>query len=252
VVLPAGCFAEKDGTFTNTDRRVQRVRKAVEPPGQARADWQILVALAKACGYPMPDYRTPADVWAEMAELSPRLFGIRHERLDTSDRQGLQWPCPSPDHPGTPTLHVGQPMRGKVALQVVQYRPSVELPSPDYPLVLSTGRVLYHYNAANQTRREPGPQMKFSKNFVEISRYDAKRLGIAQGETVRVRSRRGAIEAEAVISPRVRVGCVWMPLHNFGTAVTNTLTIDAGDPVTGTAEYKVCAVAIDKLAALVS
>ncbi len=248
VVLPAACFAEKDGTFTNTDRRVQRVRRAVAPPGQARPDWQILVDLARACGYPMPDYAAPAAIWAEMTRQSPKLAGISHERLDRDG--GLQWPCPTPDHPGTPTLHVGGPMRGKVLLHAVKYRPSAEPPTPEYPLVLSTGRVLYHYNAGNQTRRDRGPNLKFSTNFVEISRRDARDLGVADGELVRVTSRRGQVEVPTLISSRVRPGLVWMPMHNFATATrTNLLTLDEGDPITGTAEYKVCAVRIERIAA---
>lgn len=243
VILPAGCFAEKDGTFTNTDRRVQKIRKAVEPPGQAQADWKILVALAKACGYPMPDYQTPADVWAEMAAQSPRFMGISHQRLDQEG--GLQWPCPTPDHPGTPTLHVGAPLRGKVLLRSVEYRAPVEPTSDEYPLVLSTGRVLYHYNAANQTRREQGPKLKFDENFIEVCKRDARQLGIVDGQMVRVTSRRGSVVVKAWVSPRVRPGLVWMPLHNFGVEnMTNRLTIDQGDPITGTAEYKVCAVRV--------
>ncbi|MBI5610913.1 MAG: molybdopterin-dependent oxidoreductase [Deltaproteobacteria bacterium] len=248
VVLPAACFAEKDGTFTNTDRRVQRVRRAVPPPGQARPDWEILADLARACGYPMPAYATPADIWAEMARQSPKLAGISHERLDRDG--GLLWPCPSPEHGGTPTLHVGAPMRGKVLLHAVAYRPPVEPTSAEYPLVLSTGRVLYHYNAGNQTRRDRGPNMKFSSNFVEMSRRDAKDLGVADGELVRVVSRRGQVEVPVLVSPRVRHGLVWMPMHNFATATrTNLLTIDKGDPITGTAEYKVCAVRVERLGA---
>jgi len=156
----------------------------------------------------------------------------------------LQWPCPDTDHPGTPTLHTDGPIIGKAQFQAVRYRPSDELPDDEYPLVLSTGRTLYHYNAATQTRRDAGPVAKQAGNFVELHRKDAGRLGIRNGDTVRVVSRRGAIEAEALVSPRMRRGCVWMPLH-FAESRTNLLTNDAGDPVTGTAEYKVCAVRVE-------
>ena len=158
VVFPAACFAEKEGVFTNSDRRVQRVRKAVEPPGLARADWEIVRDLSRAAGYPMPEYSHPREIYAEMASLSPKFAGISHERIEAEG--GLQWPCPTPDHPGTPTLHGDGPIKGKATFQGVHYRPSAELPDPEYPLVLSTGRTLYHYNIASQTRRDPGLDTK--------------------------------------------------------------------------------------------
>ena len=244
VVLPGACFAEKDGVFTNSDRRVQRVRKAIEPPGEARADWEILCHFARAAGYPMPHYRSPAEVYDEMAALTPKVSGISHDRLEARPR-GLQWPCPDDQHEGTPTLHVDGPIIGKAQFQPVHYRPSDELPDVDYPLVLSTGRTLYHYNAGTQTRRDPGPVAKQRGNFIEIHRRDAKRLGISHGETVRVISRRGEVEAAAWVSPRVRPGCTWMPMH-FAESRANLLTNDAGDPVTQTGEYKVCAVRVEK------
>jgi len=247
VVFPAACFAEKDGVFTNSDRRVQRVRKAVEPPGNAREDWRILSDVARAAGCPMPHYAGPAEVYAEMAALTPKVRGISHERLEGRPL-GLQWPCPDPRHEGTPTLHEGGPVIGRAGFQPVRYRPSDELPCEEYPLVLSTGRVLYHYNAATQTRRETGPVAKHDRNFIEIHRKDAVRLGIGNGDTVRVVSRRGAVEAEAMVSPRVRRGCVWMPMH-FAESRANLLTNDAGDTVTQTAEYKVCAVRLEPTAA---
>jgi formate dehydrogenase major subunit/formate dehydrogenase alpha subunit len=245
VVFPGACFAEKDGVFTNSDRRVQRVRKAVDPPGNARADWEILCDFARASGYPMPHYANAGDIYDEMAELTPKVAGISHRRLD-ENVCGLHWPCPAPDHPGTPTLHVDGPLSGKVAFQAVHYRPSDELPDIEYPLVLSTGRVLYHYNAATQTRRDPGTVAKNGRNFIEVHRYDARKLGIEHGQDVRVISRRGEIEAEVWVSPRVRPGCTWMPMH-FAESRANLLTNDAGDPVTQTGEYKVCAVRIEAL-----
>ena len=246
VVLPATCFAEKDGVFTNSDRRVQRVRKVVDPPGEAREDWAVLCDVARAAGYPMPDYAGPAEVWDEMAALTPKVAGISHARLNERPL-GLQWPCPDPEHEGTPTLHEGGPLIGKAQFQAVDYRPSDELPDSDYPLVLSTGRILYHYNAATQTRRESGPNAKQKENFVEMHRGDARKLGVADGETVRVVSRRGAIECAVWITPRMRRGCVWMPMH-FEESRANLLTNDAGDGITGTAEYKVCAVRVESLA----
>ena len=246
VVLPAACFAEKDGVFTNSDRRVQRVRKAVEAPGDARADWQILCDVARAVGYDMPDYAGPAEVYAEMASLTDKFAGITHERIDVA---GLQWPCPTPDHPGTPTLHQSGPIKGKATFMGVRYRPSEETPDDAYPLVLSTGRTLYHYNAATQTRRARGAHAKQPQNFVEMHRYDAKKRGLRDGQTVEVSSRRGLIEAVVKVSRRMRVGCVWMPMH-FSESITNRLTNDAGDVVTHTAEYKVCAVQVAPLRAV--
>ncbi|QQS40443.1 MAG: molybdopterin-dependent oxidoreductase [Acidobacteriota bacterium] len=243
VILPGACFAEKDGVFTNSDRRVQRVRKAVDPPGNAREDWKILIDFAKASGYPMPDYASPAEIYDEMASLTPKVAGISHRRLE-ENVMGLQWPCPDPDHPGTPTLHIDGPLKGKADFQAVEYRPSAELPDDEYPLVLSTGRVLYHYNAATQTRREAGSVAKVGRNFIEMNRKDAKRLGFENGEIVDVVSRRGRVDAEVMISPRMRVGCVWMPMH-FAESRANLITNDAGDPVTQTGEYKVCAVRVE-------
>ena len=241
VILPAACFAEKDGVFTNSDRRVQRVRKAVSPPGQARPDWQILCDLARACGYPMPHYADAGAIYAEMAQLTEQFKGISHERIEAEG--GLQWPCPTQEHPGTPTLHSDGPIKGKGTFQGVAYRPSDELPDADYPLLLSTGRTLYHYNCGTQTLRAAGATAKQPRNFIEMHRRDVKMRGLKDGQTVTVSSRRGAIEAEILVSPRMRRGCVWMPLH-FPDSLTNRLTNDAGDAVTGTGEYKVCAVKI--------
>lgn len=244
VVLPAACFAEKDGVFTNSDRRVQRVRKAVEPPGEAKADWEIICELARAVGYAMPEYAHPGEIYAEMAALSPKFAGISHARIEVEG--GLQWPCETPDHPGTPTLHGDGPLKGTAGFQPVEYRPSLELADDEWPFVLSTGRTLYHYNAATQTRRDSGPVLKQPENFVELHPRDARRLGVEDGVLVRVVSRRGAVEARAVVTRKMRRGCIWMPLH-FAENMANQLTNDQGDPVTGTAEYKVCAARIELL-----
>ncbi len=243
VILPAAIFAEKEGTFTNSERRVQRVRKAVEPPGQARPDWEIVVDLANAVGASW-SFDSAADVYAEMVRDAPKFSGISHERVDSEG--GLQWPCPTPDHPGTRFLHEGGVLRGKGQFQAVHYRPSEELPDHEYTLVLSTGRTLYHYNAATQTRRESGLSAKQPRMFVQIHPFDAKSRGIRNGERVEVFSRRGTIFADAVVTKEVRRGCIWIPLH-FAEARANLLTNDAGDAVTQTAEYKVCAAEVRKL-----
>jgi formate dehydrogenase major subunit/formate dehydrogenase alpha subunit len=245
VVLPAAAFAEKDGTFTNSERRVQLVRKAVEPPGQARPDWEILVALARACGAEW-DLSSAAEVYAEMAALAPPFAGISHARL--AREGGLQWPCPTPDHPGTAYLHKGGVLRGKGLMMPVAYRPSLELADAVYPLVLSTGRTLYHYNAATQTRRESGLAAKQQEAWIELHPRDAKRRGIADGDRVEVRTRRGAVAVRALWSRQVKPGCLWMPFH-FAEARANLLTNDAGDPVTQTAEFKVCAAQVTRLGA---
>lgn len=240
VVFPAANFAEKDGVFTNTDRRVQRVRKAVEPPGNARADWEILCDFARACGYAMPQYKNAGEVYAEMARLAPRYSGISHQRLDSTP-MGIQWPCPAPDHPGTQYMHKDGPVKGKGTFIVTNYRPPVEMPDDEYPFSLSTGRVLYHYNAGTQTRRDSGTMDKVGECRIEVHAEDAERLGLNDGDMVKIVSRRGGIKAKVWLSGRVQKGNVWMPLH-FVDAAINKLTIDAGDPLAGTAEYKVCAV----------
>ena len=246
VILPAACFVEKDGTFTNSERRVQLVRKGVEPPPGVLADWEILVKLANAVGADW-DYSHPSEVYDEMAQTTPYFAGISHKRIDERG-EGLQWPCPDDDHPGTPFLHKGGVLRGKGQFQGVAYRPSLELADEQYSLVLSTGRTLYHYNAATQTRRDPGLDEKQPDPFIEITPRDAKRRGIEHGDWVEVATRRGRVECRAIVSRQVRRGCIWMPLH-YAEARANLLTVDAGDPVTQTAEYKVCAAEVRKLRA---
>ena len=249
VIFPASSFAEKEGIFTNSERRAQRVRKAVDPPGEARADWEILRDLANACGAEWT-YAGADEIYAELVRDAPNFCGISHERIDAQgldQMTGLQWPCPSEDHPGTRFLHGNGIIRGKGAFTPVEYRPSMELPDEEYALLLSTGRTLYHYNAATQTRRESGLHAKQSEAFVEIHPRDARRRGIGMNDTVELRTRRGSIEAKALISRQVRPGCIWTSLH-FAEARANILTNDAGDPVTGTAEYKVCAAEVHLVA----
>ena len=244
VILPAAVFAEKEGTFTNSERRVQRVRKAVEPPGEALPDWEILVMLANKMGANW-SYKDPAEVYAEMVKDVPQFAGISHEKLEKIDAgeesiAGLQWPCPDADHPGTKFLHEDGILRGKGLFMPVHYIPPAELPDEDYGLFLSTGRTLYHYNAATQTRRESGLDAKQSEAFVELHPSDARKRGVHHGDVVEVTTRRGRVQLRAILSRQVRPGCIWMPLH-FAEARANVLTNDVGDAVTGTAEYKVCA-----------
>ncbi len=242
VVLPAACFAEKEGVFTNSDRRVQLLRQAVDPPGQARPDWQLLLEVMKRVGLKQPDYSGPAEIYSELASLAPKFSGISHERIDREG--GLQWPVTSVDDSSTEYLHKDGVLRGKGLFQPVDYSPPFEETDPEFPLVLSTGRTLYHYNAATQTRRSQGLTQKQPEAFVEIHPTNARKLGIEDGQLVDVVSRRGRVRCRAMISRQVRRYSIWMPFH-FPEARTNYLTTDAGDKVTGTGEYKVCAARLE-------
>jgi predicted molibdopterin-dependent oxidoreductase YjgC len=249
VVLPASSFAEKDGTFTNTERRVNRVRKAIPSPGQAREDWRIVLDLAKALGADWPEYQSAEEVWDEFADLAPLWNGIRYDRIE---EVGLQWPCTDRKHPGSPYLHSPSPSRpnGKGKFYPVEYQPPIEQPDSEYPFVLSTGRTLYHYNSATMTMREKGVTQKQEDPFFEIHAEDARALGIASGDWARLVSRRGELEARASITERVYPGLVWMALH-FAQAKVNWLTHDVGDPLIGTPEYKTSAVRVEPLGAVI-
>jgi predicted molibdopterin-dependent oxidoreductase YjgC len=199
----------------------------------------------RRAGLEQPKYEDPSEVYAEMASLAPKFAGISHQRIEREG--GLQWPVTSPEAPSTEYLHKGGVLRGKGLFQPVEYAPPFEEPDPEYPLVLSTGRTLYHYNVATQTRRSDGLITKQPEAFVEIHRRDARRLGVEDGQLVDVVSRRGRVRCRAMISRQVRRGAIWMPFH-FPEARTNELTTDAGDKVTGTGEYKVCAARIEPVA----
>jgi predicted molibdopterin-dependent oxidoreductase YjgC len=246
VIFPASSFAEKDGTFTNTERRVNRVRKAVPCPGSAREDLRIVVDMAKALGADWPEYATAEDAWNELADLAPLWSGIRYDRIE---EVGLQWPCTDREHPGSPYLHAPAPARagGKGKFYPVEYQPPIEQPDSEYPFVLSTGRTLYHYNSATMTMREEGVTQKQEDPFVELHPEDAQALGVEDGQWVRLVSRRGELEARAKIGDRVYPGLVWMALH-FAQAKVNWLTHDVGDSLIGTPEYKTSAVRVVPLA----
>ena len=248
VVLPGRSYAEKDGTFTNTERRVQRVRKAVEIAGDTKPDTEIFTLIMNRMGYPQP-LLSPAQVMDEIASLTPSYAGISHARLDGDEvaGRGLQWPCTSPDHPGTPILHAGGFARGKGAYSPAPYKPAQELPDADYPLVLSTGRILYQYNACAMTDKTPGINEIASESFIEVNRTDAAALGIEDGELVRVSSRRASIETQARVSDKTNPGQTWMPFH-FQDGNSNWLTNAALDGIAKAPEYKVCAVRVEKLA----
>ncbi len=239
VVLPAACFAEKDGTFTNTERRIQRVRKAVSPPGAAKADWEIICLVAQAMGHPM-HYGQPQEIMADIARDLPAYGGITWHRVES---QALHWPCPDKDHPGTPVLHKENFVRGKGKFHVVQFRPPAEMPDEKYPFTLITGRNLYHYHTGTMTRKSKALHEKLPKNYLEMAGEDAKNLGLTTKEQVRVISQRGEITVEVHITSRVKPGTVFLPFH-FAEAAANILTNDAKDPACDIAEVKVCAVDI--------
>jgi formate dehydrogenase alpha subunit len=240
VVLPGAGFAEKAGTFTNTERRAQLVRPAFAPPGEARQDWVILTDLARRLGAPW-QYESPSQIFDEMAGLTPSYAGMSHTRLE---KGGLQWPCPSPDHPGTPILHTQKFTRGLGLFAPVRYIPPVELPDEEFPLILSTGRVLFHWHGGTLSRRSPGLDSLAPVAEVEIHPEDAAWLGVADEEPVRVRSRRGEVVARARLTRRSPPGTIFMTFH-YAEAAANLLTIDAVDPVAKIPEYKVAAVRVE-------
>jgi predicted molibdopterin-dependent oxidoreductase YjgC len=243
VVLPAASFAEKDGTFTNTERRVQRVRKAVQPAGSSMADWKIICELAGRMGGRGFDYEHPSQIMDEIARLTPSYGGISFERLENG---GLQWPCPSPGHPGTPVLHTGRFTRGKGRLIPIKYRPSEELPDDEYPLLLTTGRRLFHYHTGTMTRKTEGLNIYMDRERVQVNPGDGVKLGIGNDDTIKVISRRGEVSAGVEVTPVVPEGVVYMTFH-FVETPTNILTSHAIDPVTQTPEYKVWSVKIEKI-----
>jgi formate dehydrogenase alpha subunit len=253
VLLPAVSFAEKNGTFTNTERRIQLVRKAVEPLGEAKPDWQIISELAKRIlsggkrtvnggNYADWDYANTSQIMDEIAALTPSYAGVSYARLERGDR--LQWPVKDANHPGTPILHVGQFARGAGRFMPIEHVPPTELPDEDFPLVLTTGRVLYHWHGGEMTRRAEGLMAIYDQSLIEVNPEDAERVGLNGKQRVRVQSRRGTIEAKAWITDRVPPGIVFANFH-FPEAAANELTIAALDPVAKIPEYKVCAVKIE-------
>jgi formate dehydrogenase alpha subunit len=244
VVLPATSSLEKDGTFTNTERRVQRIRKALEPVGDSMPDWMILCTLAGRMGWEGQFcYDDPGQIMSEVARLSPSYGGISFERLDGN---GLQWPCPNMEHPGTGYLHKGQFTRGLGKFNVVDYRPSMELPDEEYPFILTTGRVLCQYHTGTMTRKVGDLNRLRGEELVEMNPHDALTLGIEDGELIEVASRRGAVRAKAMTTEKSPAGVVFMTFH-FSETPTNVLTNPALDPIAKIPELKVCAVKISKI-----
>jgi formate dehydrogenase alpha subunit len=254
VVLPGASFAEKDGTNTNTERRVQRVRKAIEPLGDSKPDWVILCDLFKRVEarlgtdrskgkFASWDYESPKAILAEINAVAPSYGGITWERIENV---GLQWPCPNTEHPGTQFLHAGKFTRGLGKFHAVEWMPPAEEPDEKYPFVLTTGRVLFHFHGGTMSRRSAGLNAIYPEGKVEIHPQDATKLGVADGELVRVSSRRGEVVAKAEVVEKADPGVIFMTFH-FKEAAANLLTIAALDPVAKIPEYKVAAVRVEKV-----
>jgi len=242
VVLPGASFAEKDGTFTNTERRVQMVRKAIEPPGEARPDWRIIQELSSRFGYPM-DHDSPESIMDEIAKVTPSYGGIRYDRLQG---EGLQWPCPTLDHKGTIYLHQGRFTRGKGLFSAIEYKPAAETPDDEFPFELTTGRIHVHYHTGTMTRNSPSLEREVSECFMEMNPAAALELGIVEGEKVLVRSRRGSVSTKVKLTDGAEKRTVFMPFH-FLESRANILTNPAFDPIAKIPEFKVCAVRIEKV-----
>ena len=250
VVLPGTTFAEKHGTFTSTERRVQRVRAAIPPVGNSRPDWDIVSeiarrVLAKQGRSAAPfEFNSPAEVMAEVNAVTPSYGGITYERLESSG--GLQWPCPTTEHPGTPRLHIGKFTRGLGKFQPVHYIPPAEMPDEEYPLTLTTGRLLYHFHTGTMTRRVRGLNQIAPEATVEMNPKDVVKLGLADGEMARIVSRRGKVVARVNTTDSLAPGVVFMNFH-FSESLTNALTSPALDPIAKAPELKVCAVRVEKV-----
>jgi formate dehydrogenase alpha subunit len=254
VLLPGASFAEKTGTFTNTERRVQMVRQAIEPLGDSKPDWWILSQLAKKlmvriservqkeAPYAGWEYQNTSEIMSEINAVTPSYGGITHARLEAGER--LQWPCPTADHPGTPVLHTKQFTRGKGKFMPIDHVPPAERPDDEYPMVMSTGRVLYHWHGGQMTRRAAGIMQVYGEALVEVNPDDAVKLGLNGKTFVRITSRRGSIEAKAWVTDRVPPGMVYANFH-FPEASANELTHASLDPVSKIPSYKVTAVKVE-------
>lgn len=240
VVLPAVCWAEKDGTFTSTERKVQRVRQAVLPPGEAKPDWMILAEIGRRLGLSM-NYGSAQEIFEEMAGLSPIYGGISYHRIE---RQDLQWPCPTAEHQGTKFLHQGKFGRGLGLFAGIEFRPSEELPDDEYPFYLTTGRRYAHYNARSMTGRCPSLHNEYSRAITQMHCRDAEKLGLREGDPIRVISRRGEVVTHVKPGDIVPEGALFMDFH-FAEANSNVLLGTSLDPITKTPDYKVCAVRVE-------
>ncbi len=244
VVFPAAAFAELDGTYANSERRVQRVRKAVEPPGEAKPDWWIVQEVSKRFGFPM-NYKDSEEIWNEVSSLAPTLTGISYARID---KVGIQWPCDDADHPGTKFLHGDGFPIGKAKLVAIDYLPPAEVPDADYPFMLTTGRRLSTYHTGTQTGRAKHFDRLVDQEYLELNPHDASALGVVDNEMISLASRRGRITMAARISERSPRGVVFCTFHFPEKAWVNLLSSTALDPTTKTPEFKACAVKVEKMA----
>ena len=243
VVLPGSSFAEKDGTFANTERRVMRVREAIKPVGDARVDWQIIQDISNRFGFEMK-FDSPEDVMKEIASLTPSYGGITYDRLEG---EGLQWPCPTTDHPGTKFLHKDGFARGKGLFHAIEFIPPDESVDEEYPFWLTTGRVFAHFHTRTMTQNCPSLDREIPEAYLELSPTDAKQMGVCQDDEVKITSRRGQITAKTMVTDRVKEGLVFMPFH-FVESCANILTNPANDPIAKIPEFKVCAVNVERVA----
>ena len=246
VVLPGTCFAEKDGTFTSGERRVNRVRKAVDGPGQSKYDWEIVGLIAKKLGLKGFDWKSAKDVWDDMRACTPGQFGVTYEKMEKPE--SVHWPCPTIEHPGTPILHREKfsAADGLGTMFGLEYTPPAEVADAQYPFTLMTGRVIFHYHTRTQTDRAAQLHYEVPESYIQINTEDAKKLGIQEGEKIKVSSRRGEIETRARISTDVAPGVTYMAMHFHKGA--NTLTNTALDPLSKMPELKHCAIKIEKIA----
>ena len=243
VVLPAASWAEKEGTYTGTDRRVQLSRKAIEPLGESKPDWEIICELAKEMKVGGFSFFSPEEIFEEIREVTPSYAGMSFARLNQPE--GLQWPCPEESHPGIPILHSREFTRGKGKFHPVVYREPAESPDDEFPFILTTGRVYSQWHTRSMTGRSPALDSEFPEGFLEINPQDAKKLGISDEDLVEVSSRRGEIQTKAYVTDKIKPGVIYMPFH-FAERAANRLTNPALDPIAKIPEFKVCAVRVKK------
>ncbi len=247
VVLPAACYAERNGTQTSTERRVQMWRKAQDPPGEAKEDWQIISELAAKMGYAKQfPYQSAEEIFTEVAAVTPSYHGMNYERL--SKPEALHWPCPTLEHPGTPILHKEKFSHpdGLGIFTPIEWKPPAEVPDAEYPFVLTTGRVLWHWHTGSMTRRSATLDAEVPTGWIEINPEDAKALGIKDKEKVRAVTRRGSVEVPAKVTKDIMKGIMFMPFH-FAECAANILTNNALDPIAKIPEFKACAVKVEKI-----
>ena len=247
VVLPAACYAERDGTQTSTERRVQMWRKAQSPPGEAKEDWQIISELAARMGYAKQfPYQDIEEIFTEVAAVTPSYHGMNYERLNRPE--ALHWPCPTTEHPGTPILHIGKCSHpdGMGVMHAIEWKPPAEVPDEEYPYIFTTGRCIWHWHTGSMTRRSATLDAEVPTGWIEINPEDAKALGIKNKEKVRAITRRGSVDVPAKVTPDIMKGIMFMPFH-FAECAANILTNNALDPIAKIPEFKACAVKVEKI-----